>query len=331
MKVSVIIPVYNAQPFIRQCVGSVLNQTWKDLEVIMIDDGSRDESLNLCRELCRADKRVRILTQENNGVSSARNRGLEAAKGDYVFFLDSDDAIHPLLLEEMVRQAEAHQAELVFCSYIRQNSAKMGKMPDSASPEDLKRQVIVGERSEAEEWFHQRYQRELSCIGGKMIKRGLIGAERFNESLFNGEDTVFMYRLISRWIKMVYCCQNWYYYRIHSESLSYRNKMIWFGYSFKAYEIIRDQEFRNGNLLWAAEWEYRYVWDILTKYLIIKNKRDKDGSEYLKNRMLREMRHPLYRKFSAGRKVLFGALLFGCTYFSVVRRMWMAKKNIVIR
>lgn len=160
-----------------------------------------------------------------------------------------------------------------------------------------------------------------------MIKRELVGAERFDERLFDGEDTIFLYQLTSRWVRMVYCCQNWYYYRVHTESLSYRNETMKVRHSFKAYEMIRDQEFRKGNSPWAAEWEYRFVWDILTKYLIVKNGKDRDGSKCLKKRLLKEMRHPLYRELSVGRKVLFGGLLFGCSYSSVVRRMWMVKKT----
>ena len=100
-RVSVIIPMYNAESYIRQCIHSVISQTWDNLEILVIDDGSTDRSLEICEELGRIDGRIRILTQKNRGVSAARNRGMEAAVGEYVFFLDSDDAIHPLLIEAM--------------------------------------------------------------------------------------------------------------------------------------------------------------------------------------------------------------------------------------
>lgn len=115
MKVSVIIPVYNRQAFIRQCVGSVVEQTWRDLEIILVDDGSGDESLAICRQMEAEDDRIRVVSQDSRGVSSARNRGLSMARGEYVFFLDSDDTVCPLLLETFVRQAGEWGAGVLFC------------------------------------------------------------------------------------------------------------------------------------------------------------------------------------------------------------------------
>ncbi len=86
-KVSVIIPMYSAEPYIRQCIQSVILQTWSNLEILVIDDGSTDRSLKVCEDLSRIDDRIRILTQNNQGVSAARNRGIEAAVGEYIFFL----------------------------------------------------------------------------------------------------------------------------------------------------------------------------------------------------------------------------------------------------
>ena len=92
-KVSVIITMYNAESYIRQCMQSVMSQTWDDLEILVIDDGSADQGLKICEELGRMDGRIQILTQKNRGVSAARNRGIEEADGEYIFFLDSDDVI----------------------------------------------------------------------------------------------------------------------------------------------------------------------------------------------------------------------------------------------
>lgn len=86
-KVSVIIPMYNAEPYIRQCIQSVILQTWSNLEILVIDDGSTDRSLEVCEDLSRIDDRIRILTQNNQGVSAARNRGIEAAAGEYIFLV----------------------------------------------------------------------------------------------------------------------------------------------------------------------------------------------------------------------------------------------------
>ena len=108
-KISVIIPVYNTKEYLEDCVNSVLEQTWTDFKMILVDDGSQDGSREICEELCRRDSRIQIVFQEHKGVSAARNAGIETAEGKYLFFLDSDDRIHPQLLEALYKlQEENH-------------------------------------------------------------------------------------------------------------------------------------------------------------------------------------------------------------------------------
>ena len=126
-KVSVIIPMYNAEAFIGSCLLSVRNQTYQNLEIIVIDDGSTDQGPRICEELMGQDERICLYRQENSGVSGARNRGLSMASGKYVFFLDSDDAIHPFLLQELVCQSEAQSAALAFCDFRKLDTGELEK------------------------------------------------------------------------------------------------------------------------------------------------------------------------------------------------------------
>ena len=112
--ISVIVPVYNAEPYLDTCLDSLLEQTCRDTEIILVDDGSTDNSGRMCDLFAKKDARIRVLHKENGGASSARNAGLCAATGDYVYFLDSDDRIVPELLEKLLADAEEHQSELVF-------------------------------------------------------------------------------------------------------------------------------------------------------------------------------------------------------------------------
>lgn len=327
MKVSVIIPVYNRQAFIRQCVGSVVEQTWRDLEIILVDDGSGDESLAICRQMEAEDDRIRVVSQDSRGVSSARNRGLSMARGEYVFFLDSDDTVCPLLLETFVRQAGEWGAGVLFCSYTRRDPKEDGAgWEDIQNGRTIREPWIESTKKESEEWFHKKHHRELSGIGGKMIDRRLIGDLQFDREISGGEDTVFMYNLIRRGVRLACLDRQWYYYREHEGSLSHLNRIEKSRQSFKAYEFIRDEEYRRGSR-WAGEWEYRFVWDILTRYLLMCEQKDRDGSRDLRERMLKEMRHPLYRAFSAGRKAVFGGLFFGCSHIPPVRWLWMRKSR----
>ena len=115
--ISVIIPVYNAAPYINICIQSVLQQTYSCFELLLVDDGSQDESRDICEKVGQTDNRIRFFPQEHRGVSAARNKALKAAKGNYVFFLDSDDSIHPCLLETLHTVLNRTQASLVVAEY----------------------------------------------------------------------------------------------------------------------------------------------------------------------------------------------------------------------
>ncbi len=112
-KVSVIIPVYNAEKYLRECLDSVVNQTLRDIEIICVNDGSTDNSAAILQEYTKADSRITIIGQENQGLSAARNCGMRCAHGKYIYFLDSDDYIEKEALEILVRLAEDHDADSV--------------------------------------------------------------------------------------------------------------------------------------------------------------------------------------------------------------------------
>ena len=114
-KISVIIPVYNAESTLRRCVDSVLAQTFTDFECLLINDGSKDKSGEICDEYARKDSRVKVFHKENGGVSSARNVGLDNARGEWVSFVDSDDWVEGDILESMYKTALLSGSSLVTC------------------------------------------------------------------------------------------------------------------------------------------------------------------------------------------------------------------------
>lgn len=126
--VSIIVPVYNAQNSVARCLKSLCAQTWKNIEIILINDGSRDESYSICESFCQKDPRIVLVDKNNTGVSDTRNCGLSLAQGDYVQFVDSDDYIEPDFTEHLVTAAEKNHADLVISPYwmvIPANSTKM--------------------------------------------------------------------------------------------------------------------------------------------------------------------------------------------------------------
>lgn len=113
--ISVIVPVYKVERYLRQCIDSILNQTYRDLEILLIDDGSPDRCGEICEEYARKDDRIRFFHMENNGLSAARNLGLREAKGDYIGFVDSDDWIEPDMYENLLKQLEGNEADISVC------------------------------------------------------------------------------------------------------------------------------------------------------------------------------------------------------------------------
>ena len=128
-KISVIIPVYNTEKYLRECLDSVVNQTLRDFEIICVDDGSTDGSLEILWEYAAADGRMRVFTQKNLHAGIARNHGLRQARGEYCAFLDSDDILLPNALQVLLRRAEAVNADVVLCAarVFQKNSAEASK------------------------------------------------------------------------------------------------------------------------------------------------------------------------------------------------------------
>lgn len=113
VKVSVIVPIYNAESYLRQCMKSILSQTLKEIEIICVDDGSTDQSGEILRDFAKADARIQVITQENAGAGAARNAGLKRAKGEYLSFLDADDFFEPDMLKAAYEKAKEKKAQII--------------------------------------------------------------------------------------------------------------------------------------------------------------------------------------------------------------------------
>jgi len=116
-KVSIIIPVYNTQKYLHECIKSVINQTYKDIEIILIDDGSTDKSGKICEKYSMDDKRIRVFHTSNNGLSHARNFGIDNSSGEYIMFQDSDDFVELNMIEDMINEALKKNSDLVICGH----------------------------------------------------------------------------------------------------------------------------------------------------------------------------------------------------------------------
>jgi glycosyltransferase involved in cell wall biosynthesis len=117
-EVSVIVPIYNVEKFLPKCLDSIANQTFKNIEVILVNDGSEDESGEIARNFVSSHENFILINKKNGGLSDARNRGLEIAKGRYISFVDSDDYVHPRFLERLINLIKKHAADIAYCNYF---------------------------------------------------------------------------------------------------------------------------------------------------------------------------------------------------------------------
>ena len=174
--ISVIVPVYKSIETLERCVRSLLAQTEKDLELILVDDGSPDGSGRLCNELSREDNRIRVIHKENGGVSSARNAGIEAAKGEYLLFADSDDYAEPDMAEKLLEGIG--EDDIAICGFHHHYQGR-----------DIIRIPEVPGHSGEENFLTLYGSGFLNMPWNKLYKRELAG--RFDESLSLGEDLLF--------------------------------------------------------------------------------------------------------------------------------------------
>lgn len=248
--ISVIIPVYNRQDVLEECVRSVRNQTYQNIRIILINDGSTDETALCCRKLAEEDDRIRFLDMEHGGVSAARNLGLEAADGKYVFFMDSDDVIHPMLLETLAEGMEKTGAAMAGTDVLNVAYKHWERVPALIQDPGPGETVLMPHRQALHAVF--REQTPINMIGGVMMLRELIGNTRFSEELFIGEDFWFIYENLIKGADVLFLKQKWYYGRLHQKNSSWNFGFDGFQTRFLRRQLVWESEERFGRAENAA-------------------------------------------------------------------------------
>lgn len=209
--ISIIIPVYNVEKYLRRCIDTVVNQTYKILEIILIDDGSTDNSGKICDEYAAKDNRIKVIHKQNGGVSSARNFGLDIAKGDYIGFVDSDDYIDFNMFEHLKYLIDTYETLISECNiYVLKKIKHKGKIKQT------KKQPIKYNSEDA----------LIKCFTDSKINNFLFN-KMFHKSLFNDirfpngiyEDMAVMYKLISKAKYVSRSFETKYFYCVRENSL----------------------------------------------------------------------------------------------------------------
>lgn len=211
--ISVIVPVYNVEHFLPRCVDSILAQTHKNLEIILVDDGAKDRSGAICDEYAVKDPRVTVIHKENGGLSSARNAGLDAARGEYIAFVDSDDWIEPEMYGHMLSLMEKYDAGLV-CAGRYDVSEKTGQKTDGLCP---KREEAVTAEELVGRIFLWDGCDSSAC--DKLYHRTLLESFRYPEGKVC-EDVPVTYRIVLQAGRAVLCDRPFYNYFHRAGSIS---------------------------------------------------------------------------------------------------------------
>lgn len=206
--VSIIVPVYKAEKYIHQCIDSLLAQTYSNIEVILVDDGSPDHCGKICDEYAAKDCRVKVIHQQNGGVSVARQKGLDHATGEYSIHADPDDWVELNMIEELVAKAVADNADMVICDFYRESKSE--KTRDCQNPgDDLSASAVL--RKILSQQLHG------SCCN-KLVNRSRIEGIGFTpEDLCILEDELYNIRILARKIKVSYLPKAFYHYRVDNE------------------------------------------------------------------------------------------------------------------
>ncbi len=212
MLISIIIPVYKTEQYLKRCIESVLAQTHQDLEIILVNDGSPDNSLKICYEYAEMDRRIKVVNKENGGVASARNAGIDLAAGEYIGFVDSDDYIEPDMFELLVGLINEYKADISICGCYVETSGGLHRVRKETGD------ILVLDRHRALElMFSYRYYRGYLC--NKLFKASLFKENkiRLDENITLCEDLLCVCRCMLESKRVVYLDLPKYHYNMHNQ------------------------------------------------------------------------------------------------------------------
>jgi len=213
IELSIIVPVYNLVELLPRCIDSILNQTFRNFELILVNDGSTDHSSAVCHEYAKKDARVRVIDKVNGGVASARNAGLDVAEGTYVGFVDNDDYIHPNMYEILIDTARTYSSTIVVCDFLKVNEET--SLSDHLSPRI--NQMTHFDYLEASDQLFSDNRVTFVCPWNKLYRRELFTEIRYEVGSITDDETV-AHKLYYLSKKTTYIKAALYYYVQRPES-----------------------------------------------------------------------------------------------------------------
>lgn len=222
-EISIIIPIYNTkEEYLLKCIHSIINQTFSNIEILMINDGSDNRYTESYEKISKLDKRIKLINQENQGVSVARNTGLNSAKGSYIIFIDADDWIDLDMCQKAIITAKETDSEIVLWSNYREFSGKT--VPIEINTNKSISLYIKNSYME----FNPYDMKLFGSVWGKLYSKSIIGELRFDTNLSHGEDVEFNFRVFVNSTRLCFINQYLYHYRYYNQSTvrSFNQKSI---------------------------------------------------------------------------------------------------------
>lgn len=282
--ISIIVPVYNVEDYLEKCVYSIINQKYKNLEIILVNDGSIDNSGLICEELSKLDNRIKVYHKKNGGLSDARNYGVDKAKGEYIGFVDSDDYIHENMYSHLYEVANKEDADVVECSFLLDYGNKIREYNTEIYYKILDREGYLKE--------YLTMERVYGAVCWKLIKAEIAKKIKFPIGKFY-EDAFYSYELINIANKYVITSEKMYYYLMrpnsitnkkfevrHVDNIEISNKFL--NFTIENYKNLEEEAFNK---------EVYAYFSVLNKILELDNYKD---NEYLKD-IISYFRKNLYR------------------------------------
>lgn len=282
--ISVIVPVYNVELYLCRCLDSILNQTYGNLEIILVDDGSTDKSGAICDAYKKKDSRIIVIHKRNGGLSSARNCGLEIAKGEYIGFVDSDDYIASDMYALLHRHMRV-DIDLVCCGMVHINKSGHAEKHGAANV------IILDTEQALKEMLHMRCLGISSCP--KLFKKEILKGIRFPIGR-TSEDLLFAYNVVKNCRNVICIGAYKYYYCYREDSISRRSFFTRrIDYVLFARDILKDIIAEYPMLRNDAE--ARYVQNIMSVAASIKGSQNRDDYEYMRTRLIKVVRRMILR------------------------------------
>lgn len=328
IKFSIITPVYNVEKYVKKCIDSVLNQTYKNFELIIINDGSPDNSDEIIKSF--NDDRIKYIKRENRGAQYSRVEGIDLATGDYIIFVDSDDYLDDNTLEIYYKEISNNRYDIVRGNYKVFDSSKFKKITNFKCENliinnDFENKIIV-EMAKTDNY---------NSIWREAIKRDLIDTKNIDTSIFMGEDLLFNFNLYQKARNIKLITASLYNYRNNDESITKIKNINKIKKStddvLKILSIIIDDVKNNYNKKTLDEWYLRYLRQVNHSiYRIIKNDDIKNNIEYFKNifnnKQLEEIRKNLKKSKLISFEYIFLNSIYNNNLESYLRKLKLFSK-----